>query len=398
MPGKRLPLEGYRILDFTWIIAGPLCTKWLAACGAEVIKVESERSRRDQGRAGSGIFANLNTDKRSICLNMQKPKAQEIAHRLVGICDVMINNFAPEIMPRWGLSYEEVRAINPSIITASMPAMGSTGPRSHYKGQGNYFTALMGFDELVGYPQRDVVDVLNWAFADTGPNPFHTATAIAAALLHRNRTGQGQNIELRQYESTINFMGAVVLDAAVNQHQQTRTGSRAAHAAPHGAYACAGDNQWCTITVFTDEAWRSFCAVAGHPEWAADERFRTVLARKAHEDTLDALVTRWTSQHGRHEVLETLQAAGVTAGAVQHAGDLIDKDPQMVARQYYRVMDVPEAGPMAHETLSFRLSETPVGVRERAPMLGEHSEYVLQELLGMSEEDVNACIVEGAVL
>ena len=398
------------MLDFTWVIAGPTITKWLAAHGAQVIKVESARDKTDvarqdggatpRGKAGgnvSGLFANSNTDKLGVALNMDRPEARRMAQQLAAVSDVVLDNFTPGIMPRWGLDYERLRAINPQVIAASMPGLGSTGPHAHYRGHGSYFMARTGLDEMVGYPHRETVDI-GFAFPDASCNPAHMTLAILAALHHRNRTGYGQRIELRQFESTVNYLGVAALDYSVNRRVQTRNGSRSPNAAPHGVYRCAGDDRWCAITVMNEAQWDGLCRALGRPDWVADARFATLEARKANEPALDGMLEQWTSQGEAGEVMRLLQQAGVPAGVVQHAGDLMDHDPQMAHRGFYVELDHPEIGPMRHEAFSFRLSATPGRLRAPAPLLGQHTDFVLQEILGLPESEVNQAIVNGAVL
>lgn len=247
----RLPLSGVRVLDFTWVVAGPTTTKWLAAYGAEVIKVESNRGNTDvvrtdggataKGKAGpnvSGSFFNMNTDKLAIAINMNHDKGKAIARRLVEVSDVVIENFTPRVMPGWGFAYEDLQKMNPGIIAVSMPGLGSSGPHAHYRGLGSYFMVRTGLDDLVGYPQRPTVD-MGFAFPDASVNPVHTAVSIMAALHHRGRTGEGQRIELRQLESTVNYLNTALLDFTVNGRVAQRTGSRHPNAAPHGVYRCA---------------------------------------------------------------------------------------------------------------------------------------------------------------
>lgn len=393
-------LAGIRVVDFTWIVAGPLCTKWLAAWGAEVIRVESPRSRRDVGRSGgfSGLFFNNNTDKLSVSLDMQHPQSAEIVKRLVAVSDVVINNFTPDVLPRWGLGYEELVKVNPEVIAVSMPAMGSTGPRRHYKGTGNYFTSLAGFDSMVGYPGAEEVDVLNWATSDSGPNPFQAATAIMAALHYRSRTGFGQAIEVRQHEAVVNFMGSVFMDQTINGPSEVRTGSRSPAGAPHGVYRCAGDDRWCAISVLNDAQWQGFCGAAGLDSLVDDPRFATLLARKASEDELDRLVTGWTSCLPPETVMHRLQQVGVPAGVVQNVRDLLEGDPHLAARGFYTWLDRPDGGGrFPVEGVAPRFSAVPTGVQRPAPVLGQDNDYVLQHLLGLSEEAVNQFIIEGVL-
>ena len=286
---------------------------------------------------------------------------------------------------------EAIRTMN-----VSMPALGSTGPHRHYRGHGSYFQSRAGLDSLVGFPGREIVD-LGFAFPDGSCNPGHAAVALLAALHYRKRTGRGQRVELRQFESTINYMGVPVLDYAANGRLPRRMGNRAVHAAPHGVYPCEGDDTWCAITVETEVEWRGFSQATGHQEWAHDPRFATLEARKANEDALDKAVSEWSRRNDPYAAMECLQRCGVSAGVVQHAGDLIERDPQMAHREFYVELEHAEIGPLLHESFSFRLSQTPARLREAAPLLGQHNDYVLQEVLGLSEAEVNAHIVAGAV-
>ena len=419
---RPLPLSGVRVLDFTWVVAGPTLTKWLAAYGAQVIKVEAARGAADvvrtdggassKGKVGpnvSGTFGNLNTDKLAIALNMNDEGGRAIARRLVAISDVVIENFTPGVMPRWGFGYDDLQKMNPSVIAVSMPGLGSTGPHAHYRGLGSYFMVRTGFDDLVGYPHRETVD-LGFAFPDASCNPAHACVAILAALHHRSQTGEGQRIELRQFESTVNYLNTALLDYSVNKRVQTRTGSRHPTAAPHGVYRCAPSpahpepplghpepvEGWAAITVFTEEEWLGLCKATGvDPK---DPRFATLAARKQNEDALDAELTAWTSCRTATEVMEILQQRGVPAGAIQHAGDLIDTDPQMAHRGFYNTVEHAEMGQMLVEGVPFRLMSPPAFPRKPAPLLGEHNDLVLQQVLGMTEAEVNAAIVAGAVM
>lgn len=391
------PLAGYRILDLTWVIAGPLTTKILAASGAEVIKVETSRTRGNASREMYGIFLNNNSDKFSINLNLKHPQGKDIFRKLVAISDVVIDNFSPDVMPNLGFSYKELAAIKPDIITVSMPGLGSSGPWRNFQGPGSLYSAMAGLDEFVGYPHRDLVDPPAWALNDAGANPLHTTTAILAALHHRKRTGKGQHIELRQLESTLGFLGVSIMAQAANKDVETRMGSRLSYAAPHGVYRCQGDDRWCAISVLTEQEWRSFCSAVEHPEWAEDPRFSTLIARKCNEDALDTLVQEWTVGRTQNEVLTTLQTHRIPSGSVQNIDDLLHKDPQLAHRGFYHEIEHPDEGTIPHEGLSFRLSTSPVSVDKPAPQLGEHTAYILQNLLDITEAEFDELIIAGAI-
>jgi benzylsuccinate CoA-transferase BbsF subunit len=300
-------------------------------------------------------------------------------------------------MPRWGLSYDDLRRVNPQIIMARMPGLGLEGPHAHYRGLGSYFQARTGLDSLTGFPNRPTVD-LGYAYPDGACNPDHIATAILAALHYRNRTGKGQFIELSQFESAVNFLETALFENLVNGTERTRTGNRHPTTAPYGIYRCKGEDEWCAITVFTDAEWQALCHAAGYPEWQADPRFATVVARKKHEDELDSAITEWTSTKSPQEVMEILQAAGVIAGAFQDHSDLLGSDPQMAHRGFYVELEHSEMGRLHHEAMPYRLSATPWRLDRPAPISGQETDFVLQEVIGVPEDEINQYIVERAVM
>ena len=391
----RLPLAGVRVADFTWVIAGPLGTKWLAAYGAEVIKIERFQKGGQVNRGNMSpdsvvSFNNINVGKKSVALDMYHAEAREIARRLVAVSDLVVDNFSPDVLPRWGLSPADVHEINPRAVSVAMPALGATGPHRSYRGLGSYFQARAALDGLVGYPHRGIVDV-GFAYADTTCNVAHGVIAILAALYHRNVTGEGQHVELRQLESTVNFLGPALLEQSGNGVEPRRMGSRSDHAAPHGTYRCAGEDQWCTVTVFDDGEWAALCGVMGRAELAADPRFAAAPARKRNEAELDSLVEAWTTALPAQEVMERLQAAGVAAGAVQNIADLLEADPQAAHREFY----VRSGEGAIVEQVPFRLSGTPAAPEGRVAPLGRHTVEVLRDLLGYSGGEIGELLDKG---
>jgi len=234
-------------------------------------------------------------------------------------------------------------------------------------------------------------------YTDYVINPGHAVIATLAALRYRNRTGKGQLIEVAQVESSVCVVGTAILDYAVNGRVQNRQGNRLPYAAPHGAYRCQGDDRWCVIAVFSDDQWRAFCQAIGDPQWCHEERFATLQGRKQNEDELDRLVEGWTSTRTAEEVMQTLQTAGVAAGVVQNARDVLENDPHLKARGYYVYLDHPDAGPTAYDGPGFRLSKTPGGLQSPAPCLGQHTDYVCREVLQMDDEEVAQLVIEGVL-
>jgi benzylsuccinate CoA-transferase BbsF subunit len=400
------PLAGLRVLDFTWVGAGALATKLLADLGADVIKMES-RARPDNlrlappyrpgrnGIEGSGYFASRNSSKRSFALDMREPRAREVALDLARSVVVVASNFRPGIMERWGLSYEAVRAINPSVIYLTMPMQGADGPHAAFTGFGSTISALSGLVSLSGLEERLPVGT-GTHFPDHVPNPAHALVAILAALYHRSRTGEGQAIEVSQLESTINIIGPAIVDASVRGASHPRAGNRLPGASPHGVFPCRGDDRWCAISCRSDAVWRSLARILGHPEWLTDDRFGTLLDRKRHEDELEDEVGAATSSWDRPELVAVLRTAGVPAAAVSSSADILT-DPDLVARGYWRRVDHPVIGQITIARPPFRLGGEASPELRRPPLLGEHTAEVARDLLGLSGEEIDRLVAEGVM-
>lgn len=399
------PLDGINVLDFTATVLGPTVTRYLADHGATVVRVESmthpETTRISTPYAGgqfslnrSGYFATHNAGKLCLTLNMRKPQALAVARRLVKWADVILESFVPGVMSRWGLGYEECRKIRPDIIMASTCLQGQGGPHSAHRGYGQMPSAMAGWFELTGWPDGEPVGPYS-AYSDW-VDWNYLLISILAALDYRNRSGKGQYIDQAQFESAINFLVPAVLDYSVNGRIARRTGNRDPYAAPHGAYRCAGEDRWCVIAVTDDREWRSFCEVMGRTGLADDPRFATLTARKENEDELDLLVEEWTVGRTAEEVMTMLQGAGVPAGVVETPQDLF-QDPQLAHRGHFVTVDHAEMGPHRVATAVFRLSKCRNEPRFAAPLFGEHNEYVLKGLLGMTDGEVSDLMAEGVL-
>ena len=397
-------LEGLKVADFSWYIAGPSISMWLAHHGAQVIRIES-LTRYDELRAiepfkdgihginRSGCYANYNSNKYGMSLNLKHPRGVEVARRIVAWADIVVENFTPGTMEkRWGLGYEGMKKIRPDIIMLSTSGMGQTGPESQQPGFGLELASRGGFAHFVGWPDQEAVSV-GYPYTDTVSPPF-AVIALMAALEYRRRIGKGQYIDLSQHEVAVHHLAPAVLDYTVNKREGGRIGNHHPSAAPHGAYRCQGDDRWCAIAVFTDEEWEAFCKALGNPPWTEDPKFATLASRKANEEELDRLVEGWTAALAAEEVMERLQAAGIGAGVVQNGKDLLE-DPQLKHRHHFWYLNHPEMGVCAYDGPVFKLSDTPSELRMPAPCLGEHTEYVCTKILGMSDEEFVNLLVEG---
>jgi benzylsuccinate CoA-transferase BbsF subunit len=427
MKTNKLPFEGIRVCDFSWFAASPVATKMLADHGAEVIKMESAThpdgirvsspktpGLEDQSLNVSGYFNNQNSSKLCLGLNLAHPMAKEVYDRLIMASDIVIENFSPLMKDRLGLNYEDYAKIKPDLIWVDQPMQGLKGPHRNRAGFGAIITPLGGLSAYSGFPHRPPIGT-GTNYTDYVINPGHLAIAIIGALRRRKKTGKGQHIIMAQVASAASILETAILDYTVNNRIQERTGNRIANAAPHGCYPCKGEdrvctvmtnlgpapakknNRWCVIAVFTDDQWNAFCKVIGNPSWTNDDKFSTLLARKQHEDALDRLVGEWTGQRTPEEVMMVLQKAGVPAGVVQDAEDVLVHDPQLRARGYYVYLDHCEAGLCAYDGFAYKLSETPGKLSRPAPRIGEHTEYVCKEVLGMSEDEVDMLMVEGVI-
>ncbi|MFG2767618.1 CaiB/BaiF CoA transferase family protein [Streptomyces rubiginosohelvolus] len=400
-----LPLEGVRVADFTWVGAGPFLTKPLADHGADVIKVES-RTRTDpirsmapfrDGQPGpnrSGYFANRNSSKRSICLDLKSPRGKELALSLIAESDIVASNFTPGTMDRLGLGYQEATAVRPDIIYLEMPMQGNVGPHRNFRGYGLTIAAAGGLLGLTGYPERPPVGT-GTNYPDHVPNPLHAAVAVLAALRHRRRTGNGQYIELAQLESTANVIGPALL-AAANGQPTHRAANEDTVAAPHGVYPCAGEDRWCAVAVSTNDQWETLVKELGQPQWATEPLYATASGRRAGRDKLDEAIAAATINREAEELAEALTAAAVPAAAVSNAAQVL-AHPQLQARDHWKTLHHPEMGPSVYDNIPYRLSATPGRLRGPAPLLGADTRDVCLDLLGLTPDEYEHLAAEGVV-
>lgn len=404
---KALPLAGIRVADFTWIGAGSYTTKILADFGADVIKIESaERldTLRDAkpfqgGQRGvnrSGYFADRNSSKRSVTLNLKTAEGRALARQIVERSDIVANNFTPGTMEKFGLGYEAVRAFRPDVVYIAMSMHGQAGPEASYLGYGLTMGAVTGLHHLCGLPDRQPAGT-GTNFPDHVPNPTHAAFALMAALRHRRRTGEGQFIDVAQIEPTISLLGPAVLDYTANGRVAGRVGNRHLAGAPHGVYPALGDDRWIALSATGDAAWQALLRVLESPALAGDARFATATSRWQHRDALDAALAACTAGCDAAVLAQQLQARGVAAGPVQDAADVLLRDPQLQARGHWVYLDHPEMGRTVYNALPAHLSRTPGAPHRPAPLLGQHTDEVLRELLALSTEQIASLRAQGAL-
>jgi len=335
-------------------------------------------------------------------LNMGDPRGIDLAKRLAATADVVIDNFSARVMRNWGLDYESLRTLKSDVIAVSMSGFGHTGPHKDYVSYGPTLQALSGYTLLMRHPGREPA---GWGFSYSDmAGGYNAALAVLFALWHRRRTGRGQFVDLSQFESVTALLGPALLDILVNRATIAPFGNRSQErpAAPHGVYRCrneAGDpeDRWCAITVFDDDEWSRFCSAIGRPTWTREPRFASLADRLARHEELDELVTQWTRERTAEEIMHALQAARVAAGVVNNARDLCDRDPQLQARGYWANVTSPEGEPLAFDGLPVRLSATPGQVSGPGPLLGEHTEAVLERLLHFSRDQLATLRADGVI-
>jgi len=401
-------LDHINVVDLSWVAAGPLCGALFAYYGATVVKVESavrlDVARSSPPVAGPGIdksgyFAAMNLGKYDLALDLNKPGGQEVIEKLVDWADVVIEGFTPGTMARWGLDYTSLRARKHGIIMLSMTLQGQTGPQAALPGYGLQVLGMSGMSSLIGWPDGPPTGV-TLAYPDYVV-PMVAAFAAVAALDHRDRTGEGQHLDLAQMEAMLNFTGTAVLDYSANGRTQVRAGNRlmagdAPATAPHGVYPTQGDDRWIAIATFSDEEWQALCRVLERDDWISDPRFASSADRGRVDGALNAAIAEETRKHDARELMERLQAAGVAAGVALDQEGLY-ADPQLAHRGHFVSMPHPVLGDFPAELFGARLEATPPRVQRPAPCLGEHNELVLRELLGYSSEDFDRLVAEGAV-
>ncbi len=395
---------GTKLLEFGTGAAGPIAVRYFAEHGATVVRIES-RSRPDFlrtygnvpgnpcGLEGSDMFDSVNVGKLGITLNLKHPEGVTLAKRLVMWADGLAENFAPRAMRSFGLDYASLSAEKPDLVMVSSCLQGQTGPHRDYPGFGGQGSALGGYNFLTGWPDREPVGPYGTITDSLAPR--FVATALAAGLLYRRRTGRGVHLDVSQVEAAVYSLSPWVLDYVANGHVGSRTGNRSARFAPHGAFPCAGEDRWVALSCWDDDDWIRLAGVLGLDE-SATARFATAPARLATPDDVEALVASFTAERSPLEVAELLQAAGVEAVPVSDLGDA-SADPQLAHRGHFVTLTHSCMGECRYERNGFRLSGASAGYERTSPTLGEHNAYVLGEILGIGTAEQRRLADDGVL-
>ena len=413
---SKRPLEGIRVIDSSYVFAGPYATGLLGDLGAEVIKIEGPtRPDFTRGGAFSGLLPDnepksdpwnrmsaynlVNRGKKSLVVDLTRKEGRDVLIDLIKVSDVIVENFTPRVMRGWGLDYPNMKQINPGIVMVSNTGYGRGGPYSAYPAQATTQEATHGLAAVTGYtggePSKAGQSYVDFLAAWT------IATAAMLGLRHRKRFGHGLWADIGMYQLGCYNVSEFVLDAVANSVPGERIGNRHRQFAPQGCYRCAGTDAWCALSVRDDEEWRALCGVVGHPELASDQRFVTEAARRANHDEIDALVTRWTKTVSKIDAMERLQAAGVPAGAVLDGRDL-HFDPHLKARGLVEMVEFPEEREMGLRRpllgRPWKFSANPLSIKGPAPAYGQHNGEVLREILGYDESRCEALQSAGIVV
>ena len=399
----RLPLEGIRVIDSSYVFALPYAAGIMADLGAEVIKIEGP-GRIDISRAGAfaGIYADndpredpwnrtasynmINRGKKSLVLDLTKDEGLEALKDLVRVSDVFLENFTPRVMRRWGLDYPNMIKLKPDIVMVSNTGYGhGDGPYSEYPAQATTQEATHGLAYITGY-KDDIPSKAGQSYVDFLAC-WTCLLGVAMALRRRNRTGKGSWVDIGMYQLGCFATGEYIMDWMVNRRPGERRGNRHPWRAPQGCYPCTGDDQWCVLSVGDDEEWAALCRVMGRQDMAVDSRLATGPGRATHHDEIDEAIARWTRTLDKFDVMEQLQGVGVPAGPVFDSRDT-NLDKHHWARDFLQKVEYPEGRRMGKRVLMgrpWRMDKTPLSIKATAPALGQHNRELLQGILGYSE-------------
>ncbi|MCI0437957.1 MAG: CoA transferase [Chloroflexi bacterium] len=383
---SALPLEGIRVLDLSWIIAGPTAARHLALMGAEVIKVGSAR-RPDPSTRGAA-FQVYNTSKMYAALNISKPEGLEMARRLVSLSDIVIENFAAGVVERLGMGYDALKDIKPDIIMISSSGTGHSGPDKDYVAYGSLLQHYTGWNTVSGYPDSEPIKGGLWADPWVG---MELALATVAALNHRAMTGQGQYVDFSMAEALSASIPEAILYYQMNGSLKQPQGNRDDWYAPHAAYRCKGDDCWVAIAVTNGDEWRALCRAIGRPDLAADAKLADAGGRRERQEEIDAAITDWTLRHEDYEATRLLQRAGVPSAPSLDISRVF-ADPQLREGGYFAPVQTSDGALRDLPSLPWRFEGEEPPRMVGAPVIGQHNDYVYRELLGLSEADISQLV------
>ena len=395
-------LTGIRIIDFGTITAGANASQILADLAADVIKIESA-SRPDTFRAWqsaqplqpgddpwnrANTFNMVNRNKRGICLDLKQPRGREVLLELARVSDAVVENYRHGVLDRLGVGYHDLSAVNPNIVMISIGSQGSSGPEADYGSYGSTLDALSGLMSITGYADspRPYWSSEEINYPDQVASTF-SAGLLMAVLRLRARMGRGVWVDLSQRELVTTLIGEQVLTVTSGRGSPSMMGNARPRLAPNDCYRCAGEDDWVAITCANEDEWRSLVRVIERPDLTTDPRFTSETDRQMHQAEMRIEIERWATQHSKRHAMDLLQRAGVRAGAV-HTGAEMLQDPQLRARDFYQPIEHPSAGKQTMRVAPYVLSETPATIRRPSPKLGEHTESVLREVLGYSEQQL----------
>ena len=385
---KGLPLEGVRVLDLSWIIAGPTATRFLAIMGAEVIKVGSAR-RPDPSTRGAPFQA-YNQSKLYAALNISRPEGLELAMRLVSVSDVVIENFAAGVIERLGLGYEALRRAKPDIVMLSSSGTGHSGPDKDYVAYGSLLQYYTGWNAISGYPNSEPIKGGLWADPWVG---MELAMVAAAALNHRVETGEGNYVDFSMAEALTASIPEALLDYQMNDRIPQPMGNTDNQHAPHNVYPCKGSDRWLAIAITCDQEWRELCAVIGRDDLLDDAALTGAQGRREQQHRIDTAISEWTAQREDYEAMHTLQKAGVFAAPYLNP-QRVFTDPQLREGGFFSTHTASDGKQRDLPSLGWRFEGGPDPRITAAPVLGQHNDYVYSKLLGLSDEEVERLVNE----